>query len=167
MPAYIRLIIGEKGKVLKVVRDSLYDPDEQQKDFIEELFKWGGSSIDYVDEHINDAEVLIVFRPHSYRCNHPLDPVEYDTEILIEHTIILQHGYKKYWRIQISNELRMATACKEPQDHIQNLIGEWEELYDEDFQPLYELKGVAIDITQFDLEEEPIIFGKQEGENNA
>ncbi|MGG1071263.1 hypothetical protein ABE178_15685 [Priestia megaterium] len=162
MPAYIRLIIGDKGKVIKVIQDSLYEPDEELKDFIEELFKWGGSSIDYVDEHISDAEVLIVFRPHSYQCNHPLDPVEYDTEILIEHTIILQYGYKKYWRKKISEELRVATACKGPQDHVQNLIGEWEELYDEDFQPLYELKGVVIDNTQFGLGEQYISFGKTE-----
>ncbi|PFK99864.1 hypothetical protein COJ01_17525 [Priestia megaterium] len=167
MPAYIRLIIGDKGKVIKVIEDSLYDPDDQQKDFIEELLKWGGSSIDYVDEHINDSEVLIVFRPHSYQCNHPLDPVEYDTDMIIDHTIILQPNYKEHWRKQILQQMEFLSGCKDSQETVQHMVGEWEEIYDRDFYQTQEIKGVIIDNTQFGLGLQYLSFEKTEGENNA
>lgn len=133
MSAYVRLIIGEKGKVLSVVKDSLYHPNEQTLDFIEELLMYGGSSIEQIDESIEDSNVLILFNPHTYPSHHPLDPVEYETDLAIEQVIVLQTGYKEFWRRQIEQYVKDFQGCSTPPSEIENSIGEWEELYGEDF----------------------------------
>lgn len=149
MSAYIRLIIGNKGKVIKVIIDSLYHPDAETLEYVDDLLNSGGTSIEYVDEKINDAEVLIVFYPNTYPSHHPLDPVEYETELVIDQIIVLKGDYKEHYRKEVQELVKQFVGCSMPAEKIENLIGDWEELYDEDFYPADKKESVENDDDPF------------------
>lgn len=132
MPAYVRLIIGSEGKVLKVVTESLYHPSIQTQDFLHDYLN-EGDCFEFIDKEISDSEVLIVFHPDTYPCNHPLDPIEYDTDLVIDQIIVLQTNYKEIARKEIQNYLDVYSGCSTPPAEIETVIGEWEEIFDEDF----------------------------------
>ncbi|MES9681712.1 hypothetical protein ABWK22_02105 [Gottfriedia acidiceleris] len=131
MLAYARFIIGENGKVLKAVEDSLYHSDEQTKDFLRECLEY--NALETIEERFSDSEVLIIFHPESVQCNHPLDPIEYDTELAIDYIYTLQPNYKEYYKKNIEHWVEVYRGCKSPITEIEDAIGEWEELYNEDF----------------------------------
>ncbi|MCY9308832.1 hypothetical protein MOF23_07595 [Bacillus inaquosorum] len=133
MLAYIRLIIGQNGKVLKIFEDSLYHPDQQSYEYIQELLTWRGASFDYVDSSINNAEVLVLFHPETFEISHPLDPVEFETDFVIKRVIILQENIKETMKKDIEDYISSYSGCDVPPTEIENKIGEWEELFEEDY----------------------------------
>jgi hypothetical protein len=151
MSAYMRLIIGEKGKVIKVIMDSLYHPNAETMEYIDELLNDGGTSLEFVDEEINDAEVLVIFHPHTYPSHHPLDPVEYETDLIIKQTVVLKAGYKEHYRKEVQELVKRFIGCMMPAEKIEDLIGEWEELYDEDFYEVNKESSVENEDDPFDV----------------
>lgn len=65
------------------------------------------------------------------------ESTEYDTEIRLESHIVLKTGYKEFYRMMITEELKLqgtAPDCDDGQ-YYENLLSDWEEFYGEDFKP--------------------------------
>lgn len=136
--ACVRMIIGDKGNVLWVRNETLYCPEYMLDEFLEQELLNG--SIENIEKDIDDAEVLVVFHPISRQSNHPLDPIEWDTELEIDHVIVLQSNYKEFWREQVTNMMEVMAGAPELDADTKDEISTWEEVYDEDFTPSREIK---------------------------
>lgn len=138
MPAYIRAIVGERGKVIKLISDSLYHSNEQTMEYIEETIRYQGADFEYLSEGVEDAEVLLIFDMKSVPSHHPLDPIEYEDQIDIHQVITLQTKFKEYSWEQIQSQSKYYQGCVNPPEEIEQLIGDWEETYNEDFYSVNE-----------------------------
>jgi len=131
MKACVRVVVGETGYIVHTKMDTLYHPDYETQEYFRELLE--EKYIEVLDKNIEDAEVLIIFHANSCEYNHPLDPIEFDTELVIDQVIIMQTNYKEHWRKHLTLEYLCSSNCKAEQKYLDAITEEWEDAYGEEF----------------------------------
>jgi hypothetical protein len=83
-------------------------------------------------EGLKDVLIMCLFKYESIESGGYWD-VEYEDSFKLEHFAIIQSDYKEFYRRQVSEEL----LCKGfgPDSYYDSLVADWEEFYDEDFEP--------------------------------
>jgi hypothetical protein len=83
-------------------------------------------------EGLKDVLIMCLFNYKSIESGGYWD-VEYEDSFELEHFHIVQTNYKKFYHIQVSEELLCAGFG--PDHYYEGLVADWEEFYDEEFEP--------------------------------
>jgi hypothetical protein len=101
--------------------------------------------IEQLPEGINDVLAMVLF---NYKSNCTQDYFgDWDcdeTFTVLSHNIV-KTNYKEFWRELVTEELKYKDSSLEDERYFNNLVGEWEEFYDEDFTP-FERKAINTNI---------------------
>ena len=140
---YILLEINHEGGV-KVQNDEVYWFDFRHQDVLFFDAEGPAQLADQIQKGLRDVLVMVVFK---YTCNCSKDYFgDMDCEEIFEavHSQVVKENYKEFRRELITEELNYGINGYEnidamPEDamtnHYKDIVGEWEEFYDEDFAP--------------------------------
>lgn len=120
--AYVRVVVGKEGKVVHICPNTLYHPSMEEQAELQTILNSG--CLKQVDSKYNDVQVLVLF--------HKLDG---QPDIKIVNTILVQEGFKEFWRERITKKLEGGTFSLRDEVYINDRINHWEECYGENFVP--------------------------------
>lgn len=121
---YVRVVIGEDGKVAHICPNTLHHPDPAEQERLNKVV-----TVEMLDESLTkdthsykDCQVLVVFS-------------EDKDGLTIAHSMMIQPGFKDFWRERITKKIEKPHTSMRDEIHVQSRIDLWEETYKESFVP--------------------------------
>jgi hypothetical protein len=135
---YAILVVNENGTKSYVVDHNSHD------NRLQHCLQWGDMNLEeeLLPDGLNDCLVMVFFNYTSVRSS-CWEYDEYEDILTIQQHVVMQESYKEFWREQISFTItydghrecprEFEDKDKEVENWVDELIEEWEELYDEEF----------------------------------
>lgn len=135
---YAILAVNEDGTKSFVVEHRSHD------DRLQNYLQWGDMNLEeeLLPDGLRDCLVMVFFSYSSVRSG-CWEYIEYEDILTIQQHVIMQENYKEFWREQISFTItydghleyprEFDSEDKELESWANELIEEWEMLYDDDF----------------------------------
>ncbi|WP_019240976.1 MULTISPECIES: hypothetical protein [Bacillus] len=120
---YVRVVAVNKGEVVHICPNTLHHPDPQEQLRLQNVVTVDLLNNLINDESYEDCQVLVVFHNDG------------DT-FTIEHSMMIQPGFKEFWRKRISKKIEDNHNSLRDEIHIQERIDLWESTYGEAFTPV-------------------------------
>ena len=121
---YVRLVVGEKGKVIHVCPDSLYVPEIDSFNEVENMINEG--QINQLDPSLEDVQVIVTFKMEK-------SADESTTSLVPTSVIVLQDNFKEFWQNRINMKIQRSHNSLRDEVYIQNRIELWEDCYKDTF----------------------------------
>jgi hypothetical protein len=106
-------------------------------------------------EGLKDVLIMCLF---NYKCigDGGYYGDDYEDSFELEHFAIVRTDYKEFYRMQVTEELSYKDFGPGPDNgYYEDLVADWEEFYDEDFEP-YKKKKIVFDLKGLRLEDEDL-----------
>lgn len=127
--AYVRVVVGKEGNVVHICPNTLYHPSLEEQAELQTILDNG--CLKQVDSKYNDVQVLVLFHK-----------VNEQPAIEIVNTILVQEGFKEFWRERITQKLEGGSFTLRDEVYINERITQWEECYGENFVPTRKVENL-------------------------
>ena len=127
--AYVRVVVGNEGKVVHICPNTLYHPSLEEKTELQHILDNG--ALQQLDPKYNDVQVLVLFQKDKEQPG-----------IQIVNTILVQEGFKEFWRERITQKLEGSSNSLRDEVYINDRINHWEECYNENFVPTRKISNL-------------------------
>lgn len=127
--AYVRVVVGKEGNVVHICPNTLYHPSLEEQAELQTILDNG--CLKQVDSKYNDVQVLVLFHK-----------VNEQPAIEIVNTILVQEGFKEFWRERITQKLEGGSFTLRDEVYINERINQWEECYGENFVPTRKVENL-------------------------
>lgn len=143
------------GYILLAINDKPYNSNESKQEILEKNFiDIRLYHADFIDSDIaeqvtgqlpkglTNALVLCTIHYRSEECGNPYDGIEYEDTFEVVNHIVMDFNYKETYRRNVTEELSVGISgyaqlecMPDGPNYYKELVGDWEEFYDEDFVP--------------------------------
>ncbi|MGM9929495.1 MAG: hypothetical protein ACI35P_16275 [Bacillus sp. (in: firmicutes)] len=123
--AYVRVVVGKEGEVVHICPNTLYHPSLEEQAELQSILDSG--CLKQLDSKYNDVQVLVLFRK--------LVQENGQATIQIDNTVLVQEGFKEFWRERITKKIEGGLVSLRDEVYINERIDHWEKCYGENFIP--------------------------------